>query len=167
MKEKGTLVVRPAQIDSVHPQPSPLERLGTDVWQIGVVAADISDFLIEGNELEVDWLPNPSSREFLADPFGYDGGDDRRILCERFNLVNGRGEIVEVPLDSTGLGEPRPILSDETHFSYPFLVTVDGTRYLVPESWQSNSVDLYTLSSEGKAQRATSLVGNFPGLTLP
>lgn len=111
-------------------------------WTVGVVQAPIHAFLEAAPTPPPRWLPAPSRRHYLADPFGLPRPEGPVVLCERYDFRRRRGEIVSLTLG--GDAQPSgPVLPLEGHASYPYLVATDGEVYCIPENHQSRSASLY------------------------
>src|SRR5690606_6253509 len=58
--------------------------------------------------------------------------------------AKNRGCIAVVPLDRNGtVGEPRIVLEEAHHLSYPFVFGHAGEIWMIPESGDADSVNLY------------------------
>jgi len=70
------------------------------------------------------------------------------IFVEEFIYATGRGRITVLSLDRAGnLLTSRAILEEDYHLSYPSVFRHDGEFFMVPESSERKSVDLYHCSS--------------------
>ncbi|MCB1021092.1 MAG: hypothetical protein KDC27_14265 [Acidobacteria bacterium] len=112
-------------------------------WRIAVRAA--SDVLDPARPdiAGFEWLDAPKGR-FWADPMliEHDGG--RWIFFEDFDYSAQRGQIACAPIDAAGqLGDVKEVLAPGFHLSYPFVFEDKGTVYMIPESGDHATVDLY------------------------
>ncbi|BCW89870.1 hypothetical protein sos41_30380 [Alphaproteobacteria bacterium SO-S41] len=88
-------------------------------------------------------LPDDGKR-FYADPFVATYGGKTWILVEEFPYATGRGIISAVELGPNGpIDTPRPVLETGSHLSYPFIFERDGQMWMIPESAENRTVDLY------------------------
>lgn len=79
-----------------------------------------------------------------ADPFLYEHCGRHYIFFEAAISSHPRGEIWFVELDRNGnLSQPERALSRDYHLSYPFVFEWNGQTYLLPESSQNRSVEVY------------------------
>ena len=86
----------------------------------------------------------PPADRFWADPFPVIADGRYVILFEEFIHAAGKGHIAAVELDPSGrLGSPVRVLEEPHHLSYPFVFEWKGTHYMIPESADNASVDLY------------------------
>lgn len=92
------------------------------------------------------FLPNyiiPANRKkWYADPMLVEDNGKTYLFCEAVLGDHGHIEVFEVKEDCT-LSEPSIILSDECHYSYPFVFQYDNVWYMIPESSCVNEVRLY------------------------
>jgi hypothetical protein len=86
----------------------------------------------------------PSGR-IWADPFLTVLEGREHVLFEDAS-VGGRGRIAMAAVGADGrLGPARTVLERPYHLSYPFLTRRDDRTFLVPESGENRTVDLYEL----------------------
>jgi hypothetical protein len=87
----------------------------------------------------------PPPDRFWADPFLWSTEGRQHLFFEEYPYAEGRGRISVMAIDSTGkpLGDPEIVLSEPHHLSYPYLFTVDGEMYMVPEQKAARRVDVY------------------------
>jgi hypothetical protein len=138
-------------------------------WNVGIVRRPIQDFLKPNFQAEIDWLPRPRLREYLADPFGLRLGQDLHILCEEYSYKTGKGTIVHIELREGNIsgaeGIKRPAINLPVHMSYPFLFQHDARIYCVPETHEANEISLYEARSFPQDWvKVATLVPNIAGL---
>lgn len=88
--------------------------------------------------------PRPGSS--WADPFPVEREGRQYVFFEEVSADSTprRGRICLMELDENGLPAIiKPIIEQPYHISYPFVFEADGEWYLVPESRQNRTVDLY------------------------
>lgn len=84
------------------------------------------------------------SEGFWADPFPVAYDDRLFLFVEDYSYALGRARVaVSEHLGENRWSKARPIIEREFHLSYPFPFHYQGTWYLVPESGESRTVDLY------------------------
>jgi hypothetical protein len=85
----------------------------------------------------------PPNDRFWADPFPMLHEGRHWILFEE-KISSARGHIAAVEVDEDGMvGEPIRALERPYHLSYPFLFAWRGDIYMVPESEEHRTVELY------------------------
>ncbi len=84
----------------------------------------------------------PAGR-YWADPFAitHDGTD--QVFFEDFDLETGRGHIATARITDTGIAEVQPALQPDYHLSYPFVFHQSGELFMVPESYENSSIELW------------------------
>lgn len=95
-----------------------------------------------------DWnhfkLLSPPKDRFWADPFPWRANDEDYIFYEELPFRTGKGHI-----SCMKIGESFEILSNEIvlerpyHLSYPFIFEYDGQLYMLPETKQNKTIELY------------------------
>jgi hypothetical protein len=127
------------------PQPAPARFA---LWSIGIFSGKSPLALGPTNG-----IPNPAitrdsvtdvPASFVADPFLIRVGNFYYLFFELLNRTSGRGEIGVAK--STGLTNwqyERVVLAEPFHLSYPQVFEWDHAYYMVPESYQANSIRLY------------------------
>ncbi len=91
-------------------------------------------------------LPTPADR-FWADPFVISKDDKHYIFVEELLYKTNKGHIAVLELDNKGnfLGSKK-VLERTYHLSYPFLFKCDDTYYMVPETGENKTIELYKCS---------------------
>ena len=119
-------------------------------WNIGVLYQPIQSLLAERPSLNVRWLPSPGKGAFRADPFGFrDEAGELNVVYEKYDYAKGVGEVGRIrPKRDNILKRSRTLLNNGSHFSYPYVIEVEGVRYVVPENAASGRVDLYRFTAD-------------------
>lgn len=118
-------------------------------WSIAVRKTAVPLFL-EVNPAKLDsfcWLDSPAGHSW-ADPSFLENGGQLWMFFEDHDTDHGRGVISCGTLDRHGrLEGVATALVRDYHLSYPQLIAHDGEIFMVPESAQSGSVELYRARS--------------------
>lgn len=86
----------------------------------------------------------PPSGHFFADPFIFENDGKNYIFFEDYIAIKDKGVISFVELDGQGrCSSPQVVLERPYHLSYPFLFRVEGRIYLIPETAENRTVELY------------------------
>ena len=88
-----------------------------------------------------------------ADPFVYNFEDKFFIIFEEINILTRKGKICVAEFYKNKLLKKKTILKEQIHLSFPFIFNYKNT-YLIPESHQRKTVELYKVN---KLQRKVSL----------
>lgn len=107
-------------------------------------------------------LRPPRNRQW-ADPFLLQHGGRQWVFFEElcFGAPRGHIALVELGADGTMMGPSRVALSEPWHLSYPFLWREGDQLFMIPESAQHRTVDLYACEGDLTRwrRRATLLEG--------
>lgn len=86
----------------------------------------------------------PPSERFFADPFIINYEDKDYIFFEDLAYSDNKGVISCIALDKYGnYSEPRVVLERDYHLSYPFIFNHDNKIYMMPETLQNNTIEIY------------------------
>lgn len=121
-----------------------LDRLttGGSVWGIGWRFTG-SASLIEGGDAPFRMLAS-DPRCYVADPFPFHHRGRDYIFLELYPYATNKGCIAVAEVGQHGVvGEPRIVLEEPHHLSYPFVFERDGRIWMLPEGGASGNVDLY------------------------
>lgn len=89
-------------------------------------------------------LLRPPAGHFYADPFAIDKNDKTYIFFEDYCYASQKAAISFVVIDSNGkCSSPDVALEEEYHLSFPSLFEWDGEIYLLPETKDNRTVQLY------------------------
>lgn len=80
---------------------------------------------------------------YYADPFLFEAEGRMHVFVEEFPYATGKGLISVATLTADGVSRPRPVLETASHSSYPHVFAHEGNIWMIPESAQARSVDLY------------------------
>ena len=135
-----------------------LPRLGREVirrarfrhahWRVGYRFTDAPG-VAETGRLGTGWsvLPDPSDH-FYADPFPFQWQGQSFLFVEDYPHATGKAVISVVPFDAGGVPEqPRVVLEEPHHLSYPQVFERDGVIWMLPEASASGKLTLYRASS--------------------
>jgi hypothetical protein len=86
----------------------------------------------------------PPKDRFWADPHVIKKDDQYFIFIEEFIYKKNKGHISVIEMDLKGhYKDPLAVLEATHHLSYPFIFEYDNKYFMVPESAQNHSIDLY------------------------
>jgi hypothetical protein len=115
---------------------------GGNTWAIAW-RLDSSQSLLDLPSAHFRILPDDRQR-YYADPFPYCRDGERFLFVEEFPFSTQRGCISVAKLGPDGtFSNPRPIIEEPHHLSYPFVFEFDGQVWMIPESGAAGRVDLY------------------------
>lgn len=86
----------------------------------------------------------PSNDRFWADPFVVSSGDRHFVFVEEFIYRKNRGHISVLELDRQGeIIKSLPVIEHPYHMSYPHVFQFKGSYYMIPETCENHTIDLY------------------------
>ena len=86
----------------------------------------------------------PPRSRFYADPFPIKSQGKNYLFFENFDFARGRAAIDYMELEQDGRwSAPHPALATDCHLSYPFLFERDGQVYMIPETRERKTIELY------------------------
>lgn len=86
----------------------------------------------------------PPKTSFWADPFVIEKNGLYYIFIEEFVFTENIGKISVIEMDYQGnYGEPTVVLKTPYHLSYPFLIEENGELYMLPETEENRTIELY------------------------
>jgi hypothetical protein len=86
----------------------------------------------------------PEKDRYWGDPFVLQRGQNYHVFVEEKIYATGRGRIACLTLDADGgLLSHQVALERDYHLSYPFLFEQDGEIFMIPETAERRTVELY------------------------
>lgn len=87
----------------------------------------------------------PSKKSFWADPMLLYAHDTYYIFFEELIYRTNKGHISVIEMDQNGqqISEPKIVLEKDYHLSYPFVFKHQDKYYMLPESVQNHTIELY------------------------
>jgi hypothetical protein len=86
----------------------------------------------------------PPKDRFWADPFIIKRDNIYCIFIEELLYSEDKGKISVIEMDEKGnYTEPVVVLEKDYHLSYPFLIEDKSTLYMIPETKENNTIELY------------------------
>jgi hypothetical protein len=124
------------ELDKVRRQ----EQLSWEQWILLFAFQDYSD----SNSLSAYKRIVPPADRYWADPFVLSTDGAYWIFFEEYMLNSGKGHISAMPIQPDGtVGAPTKVLEQPYHLSYPCVFDLNGTFYMVPETKQNRTIELY------------------------
>jgi hypothetical protein len=115
------------------------------------------------------WIDPPKGHAW-ADPFAFEHEGKRWAFFEDYSYQDKRGAIACSEISPQGeFGPPVPCLSHpRDHYSYPHVFRAGSEIFMIPESFDSNSVDLFRCRQFPNqwVREATLLEGKFVDTTI-
>ena len=117
--------------------------LNKDVWKIYILNSSLTNFLSNNNIFEQTQTISPISNFESADPFVYEHNNIDYIFYENNDLILNKGKISCGILKDNKLSDIKDILNFNYHLSYPFIWKTKRDIFLIPESSQKKSIQIW------------------------
>lgn len=114
-------------------------------WNIGFIDNSVDD-LLSGDKPKVRLMKHKYKDRWFADPFILDVTDTRiYVLVEEMMYPDYKGRISKLSIDKRSLEllEITPLLTLDTHLSYPIIIRKDNKVFVYPESGDSGKLMMY------------------------
>lgn len=86
----------------------------------------------------------PKSRRYwIADPFLFDFENKTYMFYEAFDLVKRKGLIGFSIVRDNSVTEPEFVIEEDFHLAFPYVFTVGGDIYLLPDSSSISKIIIY------------------------
>lgn len=86
----------------------------------------------------------PPKDRFWADPFVIEKNENYYIFIEEVIYKENKGKISVIVMDQEGnYSSPEVVLERDYHLSYPFLFEENEELYMIPETAQNKTIELY------------------------
>ena len=120
----------------------------TQIWSIGIYAGKSPLELGPAHRVSNPVLTSDSVSDvratLVADPFMLQAQGTWHMFFEVMNEQSGRGEIgLAVSQDAFHWRYQQIVLREPFHLSYPYVFEWQNAYYMIPETYQANSVRLY------------------------
>ena len=89
----------------------------------------------------------PPSDRFWADPFAVQRAGKDYIFVEELRFKSGKGDIAVLEHQDGRLLSTSTIISQPYHMSYPFVFDHDGDLYMVPETRNNRTIEIWKNTS--------------------
>lgn len=138
-----------------------------DHWNIGIINQPIHSILSGDIKNKITWLPDISSNQFSADPFGISVADKDYIFYEHFDYKKFQGQINCLEVSGKKLVKKYENVFPQIsgHTSYPYVFECLREIYCIPETQENNKIELYkAVNFPDKWKKVSTLIDNFPGV---
>jgi hypothetical protein len=121
-----------------------MKRLFREQWSIVIQAkADTAKMISD----HCFTIMRPPRDRFYADPFLMEKNGRSYLFFEDYKFSSHKGLISCCEVNSEGsCDKPRVVLERTYHLSYPFLFTWQGEIYMIPETRDNGTIEMYRAS---------------------
>lgn len=88
-------------------------------------------------------LIHPPPNQYYADPVLVEHHDDDFVFFEDYSYTKHKGVISCCKLNGEGAMRPQVVLERPYHLSYPFIFHEGDDFYMIPETFEARTVELY------------------------
>ncbi len=113
-----------------------------EYWNIAYRKAEDNDFIFINKNKTFKTLKE-NKRYWYADPFLFKHKDELFLFVEAFDNVTEKGNIAYMAFDGEKFSEPRIVLEENVHLSYPYVYEENGEIFMMPESMEDGCIQLY------------------------
>lgn len=107
-------------------------------WRIAIRRRNDESLYIEG----FTTIPN-TKKYWFADPLLFEDGKGTYLFVEAFDRKTYKGDIGLFNIINGNASEFELLIENNYHMSYPFVFKHKETYYMIPESEENSTVDLY------------------------
>lgn len=114
-------------------------------WKIAVRANATPLFEPDASHVGFRWIDPPKGHAW-ADPFGFEHEGKYWLFFEDYSYERMRGSIACVEISEDGIVSGAPVVcldNANCHYSYPHVFREGSDIFMIPEAFESESVDLY------------------------
>jgi hypothetical protein len=92
-----------------------------------------------------DYIPlKDDGKRFFADPFAFEHEGVSYVFCEEFPYATQKGVISVFTISPDGaVSAPRVVIEARYHLSYPMVFRHQGAIYLMPESMDAKTIEIW------------------------
>ena len=121
-----------------------MKRLFREQWSIVMQAKTDMQKMAPDHGFRI---MRPPRDRFYADPFLIERNGRNYLFFEDYKYSSQKGLISCCEVDSEGnYSKPRVVLERKYHLSYPFLFTWQGEIYMIPETRDNGTIEMYRAS---------------------
>jgi hypothetical protein len=120
-----------------------LRSLYLEQWFLAFRFGDPATSAVRGDLAGFARIMPPKDRDW-ADPFALERNGRYYVFFEELPYAAGKGHISMLEIGRDGRWSPPVrVLERDYHLSYPFLLELDGSLYMIPETAQNATVEIY------------------------
>jgi len=134
-------------------------------WDIGIVKKTESILPQSFDFGNISWLNLRKGSKYAADSFCFESNNSNYIVFEDYDYISKKGIISLTKLD--GNNNPisiKPVLKKPFHLAYPFIFKHNQSTYLIPETAENGTIELYKWDEEDEKFDFQQVLVNIPGV---
>ena len=120
-------------------------------WDIGVVAENAKVVPASADFNPIKWLKLRNGSQYAADSFCFESNNSNYIVFEDYDYKMKKGIISLTKLDENNRPiSIKPILEKPYHLAYPFIFQNNQSTYLIPETAENGTIELYKWNTKNE-----------------
>jgi len=121
---------------------------GLAVWSIGIydgaTLSDLKPAQYAQNPVLCAQDVSDAKAQFVADPFMIREQDTWHMFFEVMNAATGKGDVgLATSRNGSEWKYKQIVLTEPFHISYPYVFYLNGSHYMIPETYQAEAIRLY------------------------
>ena len=134
-------------------------------WNIGLMKGELTKNPENISLNNIQWLNIRKGSSYAADPFCFETSSGSYILFEDFDYKVNKGKISLLKLseDATSF-DIKTIIEKPYHLAYPFVFQHKNDFYLIPETAENKTIELYKWNASEETFAFQHLLMNVPGV---
>jgi hypothetical protein len=134
-------------------------------WDIGIVKNSDEQLPISADFKNVNWFNLRRGSKYAADSFCFESNNSNYIVFEDYDYKTKKGIISLAKLNEDNMPiEVKPVLEKSFHLAYPFVFKHNQNIYLIPETAENDTVELYKWDTENEKFDFQQILINIPGV---
>ncbi|MCQ2472003.1 MAG: hypothetical protein MJ147_08205 [Clostridia bacterium] len=113
-----------------------------EYWNIGYRFYNDDDTVVDGSQKTFNQL-KANSRYWYADPFLFELNGETFLFVEMFDNITEVGVLGVSKFENGIFTEPKPVITENFHLSYPYVFEKNGKIYMMPETHEDSCIQLY------------------------
>lgn len=113
-------------------------------WDIGIIYGTENKLPLSLNMDNVDWLGLRNGSQYAADSFCFETNRAKYIVFEDYDYETAKGKISLLKIGFYGRPPNiKPVIEKPFHLAYPFVFKHGENIYLIPETAENGTIELY------------------------
>ncbi len=127
-------------------------------WNVGIICKPTQS-LLNNEKYDIEWLPKPDRRHFIADPFGAKINGESYIFMEEYDFNERKGKISYIKLSERNRSfKLETAIEKQYHMSYPYMFLYKMEVYCIPETYQNNEAIIYKIISPSNWEKKYTII---------
>ena len=134
-------------------------------WNIGIINSSSNETPKSEDFTSISWLDLRKGSKYAADSFCFESLGHNYIIFEDYDYKTKKGIISLAKLDKQNKPiTTNTVLDKPFHLAYPFIFEHENNIYLIPETAENNTVELYCWDKHGEEFIFQKVLMDLPGV---